>query len=85
MTGGVHPHAGTFAAGPEGTALDDDRRPGQPVLHHPGRLSWRSKAVLGAPCLSEVPFQELETLYHSRYHQEIPFPRESPPPAEPQD
>lgn len=110
VTGGVHPHAGTFAAGPAcpGGCFNLRLLPfenGAPYGLSPGRKGrlWMTiddrdsllfitrasclggrKAVLGAPCLREVPFHELETLYHSRYHQEITVPRDSSP-AEPQD
>ena len=36
----------------------------------------KSGAVLSKKCLKKIAFQKIETLYHSRYHQEIQVPSE---------
>ena len=39
----------------------------------------RKGSVLSKECVSKIPFQKIETLYHSRYHQEIQVPQEPSP------
>lgn len=39
----------------------------------------RKGATLSRQCVSKIPFEKIETLYHSRYHQEIQVPKEPSP------
>ncbi len=50
-------------------------------------LACRRKGpVLSKGCVSRIPFENIETLFHSRYHQEIQVPQEpSPDLANPSD
>ena len=39
----------------------------------------RKGTTLSGQCVSKIPFEKIETLYHSRYHQEIQVPQEPSP------
>ncbi len=39
----------------------------------------RRASTLSKACVGKVPFEKIETLYHSRYHQEIQVPQEPSP------
>ncbi len=39
----------------------------------------RKSPVLSKVCVTRIPFEKIETLYHSRYHQEIQVPQEPSP------
>ncbi len=39
----------------------------------------RKASTLSRACVGKVPFEKIETLYHSRYHQEIQVPKEPSP------
>ena len=39
----------------------------------------RKTPVLSKVCVTRIPFEKIETLYHSRYHQEIQVPQEPSP------
>ena len=39
----------------------------------------RKTPVLSKSCVTRIPFEKIETLYHSRYHQEIQVPKEPSP------
>ncbi len=39
----------------------------------------RKASTLSRACIGQIPFEKIETLYHSRYHQEIQVPKEPSP------
>ncbi|MGC8529203.1 MAG: hypothetical protein ACP5OP_03265 [Leptospirillia bacterium] len=39
----------------------------------------RKTSVLSKACVTRIPFEKIETLYHSRYHQKIQVPQEPSP------
>ena len=43
----------------------------------------RKTPVLSKACVTRIPFEKIETLYHSRYHQEIQVPRDPSPALSP--